>query len=153
MGNHPGYSVLDSLLSGRKQGGLTSDFTVLVLFLSTIYSPPKVWNVSVSEFSEPGNSLGRGSGHIQAINSPSQPSTWQVSEKSCSGCALIFKRNEMELQHLGNNLRKQIFFFTETSFQNSRCCNWAGPQEAFPEKTSIFVPRLPFICRKTLVKE
>lgn len=71
----------------------------------------------MSEFSEPGNSLDMGSVDIQAINSPLQPSTWQISEKSCSGCALIFKRNEMGLQHLGNNLRKQIFFFTETSFQ------------------------------------
>ena len=57
-------------------------------------------------------------GQIQAMqDSGVQPSTWQISEKSCSGCALIFKRNEMGLQHLGNNLRKQIFFFTETSFQ------------------------------------
>lgn len=35
VGNHPGDSVLHCLLSGRKQGGLTSDFRVIVLLLST----------------------------------------------------------------------------------------------------------------------
>lgn len=35
VGNRPGDSVLHCLLSGRKQGGLTSDFRVIVLLLST----------------------------------------------------------------------------------------------------------------------
>lgn len=106
----------------------------------------------MSEFSEPGNSLDMGSVDIQAINSPLQPSTWQISEKSCSGCALIFERNEMGLQHLGNNLRKQIFFFTETSFQKPPSCKDVVTEQDPGKPSQKRPPSLSSVCLLSVEK-